>query len=206
MGFFSKLFSSLLKPEPPKEKNEFLYPDLSPRIRDCDALREYDPALARRLDLADEQIHTIREAEDRYKADGNISALVSFYEELWERDGVVVNNRVWVFRLPELYLFLGQYEKADTILRKIEEAKAHVAYYLPKIEKYRQRVETHKIYASSPQTAAKIKTALSQSTVVQLKSLLASCNIPRTGRKAELIERIIWEVPLSIISEFYNLD
>ncbi len=169
-------------------------------------LRKYDPALARRLDLADEQMHTIREAEDRYKADGDTDALIAFYEKIWEQDGVVVNNKGWVFRLSELYISVGEPEKAGDNLNKIQNEKAHVAYYAPIIEKYRQRIETHKIYASSPQTAAEIKTVLTQSTVVQLKSLLASCNIPRTGKKAELIEKIISEIPISKICEFYNIS
>lgn len=72
--------------------------------------------------LADQekQIALIHSAENKYEQDGDINALISFWEHIWNNGGLKFNGNKWIFRLPDLYIKQKRYDDALKILQKIK--------------------------------------------------------------------------------------
>ena len=71
------------------------------------------------LKRQDAQIAAIYAAEERYKQDGNLEALVSFWNELWTNGGLLFNGSKMHFRAVELNLRVGNNDLAWSLLQKI---------------------------------------------------------------------------------------
>lgn len=74
------------------------------------------------LKLQDMQIKLVHSAEEKYKQDKDINALISFWEKIWEDGGLSFKGSKWTFRLPDLYIKQKRYEDALRILRKINDS------------------------------------------------------------------------------------
>lgn len=104
---------------------------------------ELDKELAevnQRLAKQDAQIASIHRAEAQFEANGDIDALMTFWEHLWASGGLIFNGSKWTFRLPDLYIKQKRYDDALMILKKIKkpEYAAKVVLYREKIAKKRQ--------------------------------------------------------------------
>lgn len=80
-------------------------------------MREID----KNLEKSDLQIQKIQSAENQYKSDNNVDNLISFWEDIWENEGVLFNGSRWTFRLPDLYIQEKRYDDALRILHKISD-------------------------------------------------------------------------------------
>lgn len=80
-------------------------------------MRELD----QKLEKSNLQIQKIRSAENQYKSDNNVDNLISFWEDIWENEGILFNGSRWTFRLPDLYIQEKRYDDALKILHKISD-------------------------------------------------------------------------------------
>lgn len=85
------------------------------------------------------QLAMIQSAENKYERDGNIDSLISFWESIWDKGGLLFNGSKWTFRLPDLYIKTKQYEKALSILKKIKDPQ-----YADKKSKYIAKIKNTK--------------------------------------------------------------
>lgn len=92
------------------------------------------------------QINSVQAAEKTFELDGNIDALIAFWENIWSNGGLLFNGSKWTFRLPDLYIKQKRYDDALRIIRKIR----NPCYidkknsYIERIEKLKQRANNKK--------------------------------------------------------------
>nr|DAO04187.1 MAG TPA: hypothetical protein [Caudoviricetes sp.] len=130
MGFFDFLKQEPQKPVPVKQPK---------RIEDVVSDDPEIRRLQRELKSQDEQLEKIKRAESYFKETGDIDFLIKFWEGIWKSGGLLFSGSKWTFRLPDLYIKIGEYDKALTILKKIKNP-----YYIEKRDSYINRVKTLK--------------------------------------------------------------
>lgn len=130
MGFFDFLKQEPQKPVPVKQPK---------RIEDVVSDDPEIRGLQRELKSQDEQLEKIKRAESYFKETGDIDFLIKFWEGIWKSGGLLFSGSKWTFRLPDLYIKIGEYDKALTILKKIKNP-----YYIEKRDSYINRVKTLK--------------------------------------------------------------
>lgn len=130
MGFFDFLKQEPQKPVPVKQPK---------RIEDVVSDDPEIRRLQRELKSQDEQIEKIKRAESYFKETGDIDFLIKFWEGIWKSGGLLFSGSKWTFRLPDLYIKIGEYDKALAILKKIKNP-----YYIEKRDSYINRVKTLK--------------------------------------------------------------
>lgn len=130
MGFFDFLKQEPQKPVPVKQPK---------RIEDVVSDDPEIRRLQRELKSQDEQLEKIKRAESYFKETGDIDFLIKFWEGIWKSGGLLFSGSKWTFRLPDLYIKIGEYDKALTILKKIKNP-----CYIEKRDSYINRVKTLK--------------------------------------------------------------
>lgn len=130
MGFFDFLKQEPQKPVPVKQPK---------RIEDVVSDDPEIRRLQRELKSQDEQLEKIKRAESYFKETGDIDFLIKFWEGIWKSGGLLFSGSKWTFRLPDLYIKIGEYDKALAILKKIKNP-----YYIEKRDSYINRVKTLK--------------------------------------------------------------
>lgn len=130
MGFFDFLKQEPQKPVPVKQPK---------RIEDVVSDDPEIRRLQRELKSQDEQLEKIKRAESYFKETGDIDFLIKFWEGIWKSGGLLFSGSKWTFRLPYLYIKIGEYDKALAILKKIKNP-----YYIEKRDSYINRVKTLK--------------------------------------------------------------
>lgn len=130
MGFFDFLKQEPQKPVPVKQPK---------RIEDVVSDDPEIRRLQRELKSQDEQLEKIKRAESYFKETGDIDFLIKFWEGIWKSGGLLFSGSKWTFRLSDLYIKIGEYDKALTILKKIKNP-----YYIEKRDSYINRVKTLK--------------------------------------------------------------
>lgn len=90
------------------------------------------------------QINSVQAAEKTFESDGNIDALIEFWENIWSNGGLLFNGSKWTFRLPDLYIKQKRYDDALRILKKIRNP-----YYIDKKNSYIERIEKLKQRANN---------------------------------------------------------
>lgn len=130
MGFFDFLKQEPQKPVPVKQPK---------RIEDVVSDDPEIRRLQRELKSQDEQLEKIKRAESYFKETGDIDFLIKFWEGIWKSGGLLFSGSKWTFRLPDLYIKIGEYDKALTILKKIKNP-----YHIEKRDSYINRVKTLK--------------------------------------------------------------
>lgn len=71
------------------------------------------------LEEQEEQIAAIQAAEAKYKEDGDLEALVAFWNRLWSGKGLLFNGSAMHFRAVDLNLEVGNRDQAWSLLTKI---------------------------------------------------------------------------------------
>lgn len=106
-----------------------------------DELLAEEIALKEKLRLQDLQIESIRAAEARFEAGGDLGELILFWESIWASGGLLFNGSKWTFRLPDLYIKIKEYDKALKIVRKIKNPnyKDKKQSYIDKINKLKNK-------------------------------------------------------------------
>jgi tetratricopeptide (TPR) repeat protein len=130
VGFFDFLKQEPQKPVPVKQPK---------RIEDVVSDDPEIRRLQRELKSQDEQLEKIKRAESYFKETGDIDFLIKFWEGIWKSGGLLFSGSKWTFRLPDLYIKIGEYDKALAILKKIKNP-----YYIEKRDSYINRVKTLK--------------------------------------------------------------
>lgn len=128
MGFF------FLKPKPQKP-----VPVKQTQSKRIENVVFDDPEirkLQRDLKAQDKQLEQIKYAESYFEKTGDIGFLVEFWEGIWKSGGLLFSGSKWAFRLPDLYIKIGEYDKALSILKKIKNP-----YYTDKRDFYIERVK-----------------------------------------------------------------
>lgn len=122
-----------------KRKQEQLKQNpLSEQFTD-ERLKQEAKKLEDELSAQDEQIEKIHKAEQQYKDDGDIKALIAFWENIWKSGGLLFNGSTMTFRLPDLYIKEKRYSDALKIVKRIKRG----GKYNEKADKYIQRIEKH---------------------------------------------------------------
>lgn len=103
-----------------------------------DDLKKIDPKGYKKLKDQDNQLATINRMEKRYEADGDLNALIGFWEKLWNSGGLMFEGVHWHFRLPDLYIKAKRYEDAMAFCDKIKSEKKQ---YYDKADSYIKRIE-----------------------------------------------------------------
>lgn len=129
MAFFDFLKPKPQKPVPVKQTQ-------SKRIEDVVSDDLEIRKLQRDLKAQDKQLEQIKYAESYFEQTGDIGFLIEFWEKIWENGGPLVNGSGWTFRLPDLYIKIGEYDKALSILKKIKNP-----YYTDRRDSYIERVK-----------------------------------------------------------------
>lgn len=132
MGFFN-----FLKPKP--QTSAPVKQTQSKRIEDVVSDDPEIRKLQRELKSQDEQLEKIKRAESYFKETGDIDFLIKFWEGIWKSGGLLFNASKWTFRLPDLYIKIGEYDKALAILKKIKNPN-----YTEKRDSYVNRVKALK--------------------------------------------------------------
>ena len=99
----------------------------------------YNPEIKRLqsdLKSQDKQLEKIKRAESYFEETGDIDYLNKFWENIWKNGGLLFNGSKWTFRLPDLYIKIGEYDKALSFLKKIKNP-----YYTDKRDSYIERVK-----------------------------------------------------------------
>ena len=130
MGFFNFLKQEPQKPVPVKQTKR-----IEDVVSDDPEIRK----LQRELKSQDKQLEKIKRAESYFKETGDIDFLIKFWEGIWKSGGLLLNASKWTFRLPDLYIKIGEYDKALAILKKIKNPN-----YTEKRDSYINRVKTLK--------------------------------------------------------------
>lgn len=109
----------------------------SPRHKAEGVISELD----RELKAQDEQIASIHKAEKKFENDGDIEALILFWENIWKRGGLLFNGATWTFRLPDLYIKQKRYDDALRIVRRIKNPayQDRAKGYIDKIQKAKSK-------------------------------------------------------------------
>lgn len=129
MGFFN-----FLKQEPQR-----IVPIEQPKSKRIEDVVSDDPEikrLQRELKSQDKQFEKIKRAESYFKETGDIDFLIKFWEGIWKSGGLLFNASKWTFRLPDLYIKIGEYDKALLILQEIKNP-----YYTDKRDSYIKKVK-----------------------------------------------------------------
>lgn len=134
MGFFN-----FLKPKPQTQTYAPVKQTQSKRIEDVVSDDPEIRKLQRELKSQDEQLEKIKRAESYFKETGDIDFLIKFWEGIWKSGGLLFNASKWTFRLPDLYIKIGEYDKALAILKKIKNPN-----YTEKRDSYVNRVKALK--------------------------------------------------------------
>lgn len=92
--------------------------------------------LQKELAAQDAQLAEIQNAETIFENTGDIGALISFWESLWNNGGLLFNGSRLAFRLTDLYIKIKEYDKALRALKRIK-GKA----YQDKKQSYIQRIK-----------------------------------------------------------------
>lgn len=129
MGFFDFLKPKPQKPVPAKQTQSKRIENV---VFDDPEIRK----LQRDLKAQDKQLEQIKYAESYFEKTGDIGFLVEFWEGIWKSGGLLFNGSKWTFRLPDLYIKIGEYDKALFILKKIKNP-----YYTDKRDSYIERVK-----------------------------------------------------------------
>lgn len=129
MAFFDFLKPKPQKPVPVKQTQSKRIEDV---VSDDPEIRK----LQRDLKAQDKQLEQIKYAESYFEQTGDIGFLIEFWEKIWENGGPLVNGSGWTFRLPDLYIKIGEYDKALSILKKIKNP-----YYTDRRDSYIERVK-----------------------------------------------------------------
>ena len=129
MGFFDFLKPKPQKPVPVKQTQSKRIEDV---VSDDPEIRK----LQRDLKAQDKQLEQMKYAESYFEQTGDIGFLIEFWEKIWENGGPLVNGSGWTFRLPDLYIKIGEYDKALSILKKIKNP-----YYTDRRDSYIERVK-----------------------------------------------------------------
>ena len=95
--------------------------------------------LQRDLKAQNKQLEQIKYAESYFEKTGDIGFLVEFWEGIWKSGGLLFDGSKWTFRLPDLYIKIGEYDKALAILKKIKNPN-----YIGKRDSYINRVKALK--------------------------------------------------------------
>lgn len=132
MGFFDFLKTKPQKPVPVKQTQSKSFEDV---VSDDPEIRK----LQRNLKAQDKQLEQIKYAESYFEKTGDIGFLIEFWEKIWKNGGPLVNGSRWTFRLPDLYIKIGEYDKALSILKKIKNP-----HYTDKRDSYIERVKKMK--------------------------------------------------------------
>lgn len=130
MGFFDFLKQEPQKPVPIKQPKR-----IEDVVSDDPEIRK----LQRELKSQDEQLEKIKRAESYFKETGDIDFLIKFWEGIWKSGGLLFSGSKWTFRLPDLYIKIGEYDKALAILKKIKNPN-----YTEKRDSYVNRVKALK--------------------------------------------------------------
>lgn len=130
MRFFDFLKQEPQKPVPVKQPK---------RIEDVVSEDPEIKRLQRELKSQDEQLEKIKHAESYFKETGDIDFLIKFWESIWKSGGLLFSGSKWTFRLPDLYIKIGEYDKALAILKKIKNPN-----YTEKMDSYVNRVKALK--------------------------------------------------------------
>lgn len=129
MGFFN-----FMKPKPQKSA-----PVKQTQSKRIESVVSYNPEIKRLqsdLKSQDKQLEKIKRAESYFEETGDIDYLIKFWENIWKNGGLLFNGSKWTFRLPDLYIKIGEYDKALSILKKIKNP-----YYTDKRDSYIERVK-----------------------------------------------------------------
>lgn len=129
MGFFD-----FLKPKP--QKTVPVKQTQSKRIENVVSDDPEIRKLQRDLKAQDKQLEQMKYAESYFEQTGDIGFLIEFWEKIWENGGPLVNGSGWTFRLPDLYIKIGEYDKALSILKRIKNP-----YYTDRRDSYIERVK-----------------------------------------------------------------
>lgn len=129
MGFFNFMKKEPQKPVPVKQAQ-------SKRIEDVVSDDPEIKRLQRELKSQDKQLEKIKRAESYFKETGDIDFLIKFWEGIWKTGGLLFGSSTWTFRLPDLYIKTGEYDKALLILQKIKNP-----YYTDKRDSYIKKVK-----------------------------------------------------------------
>lgn len=130
MGFFNFLKQEPQKPVPVKKPK---------RIEDVVSDDSEIRRLQRELKSQNEQLEKIKRAESYFKETGDIDFLIKFWEGIWKSGWLLFSGSKWTFRLPDLYIKIGEYDKALAILKKIKNPN-----YTEKRDSYVNRVKALK--------------------------------------------------------------
>lgn len=102
-------------------------------------LKAHDRSGYEEIKAQDDQIAAVNAAEDAYKRNEDLDALIDFWEQLWSNGGLKFQGAYWLFRLPDLYIKIGRYEDALRLCKRIKKAYPNYGYkaddYFEKIEK-----------------------------------------------------------------------
>jgi hypothetical protein len=129
MAFFDFLKPKPQKPVPVKQTQSKRIEDV---VSDDPEIRK----LQRDLKAQDKQLEQMKYAESYFEQTEDIGFLIEFWEKIWENGGPLVNGSGWTFRLPDLYIKIGEYDKALSILKKIKNP-----YYTDRRDSYIERVK-----------------------------------------------------------------
>lgn len=132
MGFFDFLKQEPQKPVPIKQTKSKKIEDV---VSDDSEIRK----LQRDLKVQEKQLEQIKYAEFYFEKTGDIGFLVEFWEGIWKSGGMLFDGSKWTFRLPDLYIKIGEYDKALAILKKIKNPN-----YIGKRDSYINRVKALK--------------------------------------------------------------
>lgn len=96
----------------------------------------------RMVELQNEQIKRIQDADAKYYQDKDINSYILFWEDLWAKDGLLIRGANWSFKLADLYIKQNRYEDALRALKYL----VRYDFYLDceeKIKKYLDEISRH---------------------------------------------------------------
>lgn len=103
------------------------------------SIKQVTSDISSKLEAQDMQLQSIFAAEQEFENTGDIGSLISFWEDIWKNRGLLFNGSKWTFRLPDLYIKVGQYDDALRILKKIKNPK-----YIDKVQSYVEKINREK--------------------------------------------------------------
>lgn len=104
-----------------------------------DSFSEETIELHEKIKEQDRQFESINNAELNFKKDGDIDALIAFWEGIWSSGGLLFRGSKHMFRLPDLYIRKKRYDDALKILERITDPD-----YQYKVDSYIGRIEVLK--------------------------------------------------------------
>jgi hypothetical protein len=108
-------------------------------VNTLEEIKKVDPEGYNEIKAQDDQLAQVQQAARMYEKNKDLDSYIAFWEEIWKEGGPKFEGRMWMFKLPDLYIKAKRYKDALALVEKIKETRGE--YYQSKADYYIEKIE-----------------------------------------------------------------